>query len=231
MVQTHLVVIKEADDSISTHRLKQWLRNNPDQLPPGLHPDENTSHALRRGLKNIGWKLQFTPKEVLLIHPDDLGDTSYADSLIDKKVDEDADNNEQEIEDSGELTFGLEKDLQVALRANIQQLEDGLNIIDGGKERSTKAGRIDITSQDSQGSIVVIELKAGRATSGVVAQVLSYMRVVAEEDQKPVRGIIVAGDFNDRVILAANNGGQTRHPAKQLAGKKNGGQALLTNGG
>src|SRR5690554_2892188 len=49
-----------------------------------------------------------------------------------------------ELIEATEATFGLERDLQRALRLNIQQLELGLQIIDGGKERITEAGRIDI---------------------------------------------------------------------------------------
>ena len=44
-----------------------------------------------------------------------------------------------EIEDAIETTFGLERDLQNALRSNIQQLEEGLKIVDEGKERNVPA--------------------------------------------------------------------------------------------
>ena len=203
MVRTHLVVIKDSEGSISTYPLKQWLRENPDNLPAGMHPDDNTSHELRSGLKKTGWMLQFTPTEVLVIQPDELGDTSYADELVEEKEDQYGESIEQDLEDVGEITFGLERDLQTALRSNIEQLEPGLSIVDEGVERSTRAGRIDITSKDSQGNTVVIELKAGRASSDVIAQVLSYMSAVAESENNPVRGMIVAGDFNERVILAA----------------------------
>jgi hypothetical protein len=102
-----------------------------------------------------------------------------------------------------EVTFGLERDLQSALRANISQLEQGLTISDDGKERVTEAGRIDITAKDGAGKLVVIELKAGTASPDVIAQVLAYMGAIAESDGGDVRGIIVAGDFHKRVILAA----------------------------
>ena len=49
-------------------------------------------------------------------------------------------------EDSGDLKFGLERDLQKALRASIHQLEPGLKIVDGGTEQTVEAGRIDITA-------------------------------------------------------------------------------------
>src|SRR5262245_23875392 len=55
-----------------------------------------------------------------------------------------------ELIEAAEITFGLERDLQMALRSNIEQLEPGLEIIDGGKERITEAGRIDITARDSK---------------------------------------------------------------------------------
>jgi RecB family endonuclease NucS len=107
---------------------------------------------------------------------------------------------DEELIEAQEITFGLERDLQLALRANINQLEIGLKIIDGGNERVTEAGRIDITAEDAKGSTVVIELKAGTAKPDAVAQILAYMATVAEPSNHPVRGILVAGDFHKRVL-------------------------------
>jgi hypothetical protein len=101
-----------------------------------------------------------------------------------------------------EITFGLERDLQIALRRNIDQLEPGLKIVDGGTERTVEAGRIDITAEDGDNKLVVIELKAVVAAPESVAQILAYMASV-EEDQRLVRGILVAPDFHPRVVLAA----------------------------
>ncbi len=100
-------------------------------------------------------------------------------------------------------TFGLEKDLQAALRKHIDQLEAGLKIVDGESERSVDSGRIDILAKDSNGTFVIIELKAGTATDSVVAQILGYMGDIAEEENVAVRGIIVASDFNKRVQSAS----------------------------
>lgn len=76
-------------------------------------------------------------------------------------------------------------------------------MIDNGKERVTDAGRIDITAVDKNGQLVVIELKAGLAQPDAIAQVLAYMSSIAESDHKAVRGMLVAGDFHKRVVLAA----------------------------
>lgn len=108
-----------------------------------------------------------------------------------------------ELIEASEATFGLERDLQLALRSDIEQLEPGLHIIDDGKERVTEAGRIDITAQDAQDVIVVIELKAGTAAPEALTQLLAYMGTVGQQDQCPVRGVLIAGDFHPRVVFAA----------------------------
>src|ERR1035438_1060136 len=82
---------------------------------------------------------------------------------------------DEETADAMETTFGLERDLQLALRRNIEQLELGLKVIDGNKEKIVDSGRIDITAEDSSGTTVIIELKAGAADREAVAQILAYM--------------------------------------------------------
>ena len=107
--------------------------------------------------------------------------------------------------DEGGVTgqrMGLERDLQAALRFKIEQLDPGLTVIDDGAERSVDSGFIDITAQDSSGTTVVIELKAGVAGQRAVAQILSYMGDVGEEDGA-VRGILVAAEFDAKAKAAA----------------------------
>jgi hypothetical protein len=100
--------------------------------------------------------------------------------------------------------FGLERDMQAALRKSIGRLESGLEIIDDGVERVVDSGRIDITARDTKGRLVVIELKAGIANASAVAQLLGYMGdVSAEESDENVRGILVASDFDKRTTAAA----------------------------
>lgn len=107
-----------------------------------------------------------------------------------------------ELIEAAEATFGLERDLQLALRSNIQQLEDELVIIDNGKEYITDAGRVDILARDAKDTIVVIELKAGMAAPEALTQLLAYMGTVSKQEGKEVRGILVAGDFHPRVVYA-----------------------------
>jgi hypothetical protein len=106
-----------------------------------------------------------------------------------------------EVTDAVETTFGLERDLQKALRHNIKQLERGLKIADSGKEQKVASGFIDITAKDERGRTVIIELKAGTADRETIGQILGYIGDLSQR-KKPVRGIIVAGDFAPSTISA-----------------------------
>lgn len=108
----------------------------------------------------------------------------------------------EELIEASEAVFGLEKDLQLALRANIEQLERGLQIIDGGKELSTDVGRVDILAKDENGTMVVIELKARTAAPEALTELLAYMGAIAQKHDTPVRGILVASQFHPRLVHA-----------------------------
>ena len=110
----------------------------------------------------------------------------------------------ESIETAIEATFGLERDLQKALRANLDQMQPGLKEGDGGKEFTTPSGRIDILAVDADQTRIVIELKAGTADRDAVGQILSYIGDLQGEGKGKVRGILIAGDFTHRAVSAAN---------------------------
>ena len=108
----------------------------------------------------------------------------------------------EEAETDQGRVLGLERDLQAAMRDSIETLERGLTIIDDGIERSVSSGLIDITARAADGTVVVIELKAGTAKRDAVGQILSYMGDVAVDEGGEVRGILVAGDFDGKTRAA-----------------------------
>lgn len=111
---------------------------------------------------------------------------------------------EDTLEQKPNLPIGLKKDMQAAIRKDIHQIEKGLCITDGGRERSVDTGLIDITAKDSESTPVIIELKTGTAGQGAVAQILSYMGSVMDEDGRDdVRGILIASDFDLKARAAA----------------------------
>ena len=75
-----------------------------------------------------------------------------------------------------------------------------------GRQYETDTGRIDILaiSKDSK-TLLVIELKKGRASDVVVGQIQRYMGFVTEELAGPdqqVRGLIIALENDDRIKRA-----------------------------
>ena len=123
-------------------------------------------------------------------------------TLDDEHYDTGSEVSDEATNDKAQL-FGLERDMQRALRDRIGQLEPELEIIDDGVERHVSSGFIDITAKDAVGKIVVIELKTGTARQRSVAQILSYMGDIEEEFDAMVRGILVAADFDDKARSAA----------------------------
>lgn len=114
-----------------------------------------------------------------------------------------------EMQDSGppepeKQRLALERDMQNALRRDITALHPDLSIIDNGAEHRVASGSIDILCQDANGTLVVIELKAGVTDTRVLSQILGYMGDLMEErPDHMVRGIIVAHEFDRRTRAAS----------------------------
>lgn len=196
----HFAITPDHNNQPIKMPLKTWVRQNQTDYPQ-LDPNERTTGHIRRALIAAGWQRIASNEEVILIRPDTNNSHDYASTIVDLLDEEDI--NEQAVEELEELSFSLEKDLQSALRRNITSLQPGLTIIDNGVEKNTTAGRIDITTRDANGAIVVIELKAGKAKPDVIAQILAYITAIKNEGHANVRGVIVAQEFSDRVKLAA----------------------------
>ena len=115
------------------------------------------------------------------------------------------------IEDSS--SFALEKHLEDFLVKNWNSTDLGKDYIiyeeDGetsGQQYATDTGPIDILAiSKDQKTLLVIELKKGKASDDVVGQILRYMNyvkeVLAEPDQN-ARGIVIALDDDQKLRRA-----------------------------
>jgi hypothetical protein len=104
------------------------------------------------------------------------------------------------------VTLTVERDLEEFLCRNLTALERGLRIYKpDGRQFKTDVGFIDILAEDAHG-LVVIELKAGTADDSALGQLQGYMGDAETKTAagRPVRGIIVAGDFSPRLLAAAS---------------------------
>jgi len=115
------------------------------------------------------------------------------------------DETESEIQETIYASLSLERDLHAYFAMRVNEIENGLVLMENGVEYQTDAGRIDILARNKAGHIVVIELKAGKAKDNALGQLLGYMGCIgaASERDSKVRGILVASDFEPRVIFAA----------------------------
>lgn len=111
---------------------------------------------------------------------------------------------EESISQSIDTQVSLEKDLQQYLSTRVSELEQGLKLVEGGVEYSTEAGRIDLLAKDNEDQLVVIELKAVKGKDSALGQLLGYIGCLSKQNNN-VRGILVASDFDSRVVFAASN--------------------------
>jgi len=109
--------------------------------------------------------------------------------------------------------FYMEKQLEEFIIENWNESEFGktLDLIfeDGllmSQQYPTGIGIIDILAKDKvTGSYVVIELKRNQTSDDTVGQILRYMGWVTENlKEKSVRGIIVAGKYDEKLYYAQN---------------------------
>ena len=101
-----------------------------------------------------------------------------------------------------EFAISIERDLQLYLSNRLNDIEEGLILVE--REFKTEAGFIDILCKDKNGNYVIIETKAGRAKDAAIGQLLGYIGALkASGIEKEVRGILVASDFESRLLFAA----------------------------
>lgn len=172
--------------NIFTYTHEDEVAGRPNPLPMNMDPNKTVRSY-------VGWYKRHLSRYAGFCSGSSVPESSEANR----------DGAEEAIQDAITQTFGLERDLQNALRNNLDQLESGLEVMDGGLERKVEAGFIDILARDRKGNIVVIELKAGDSKPEAIAQILSYMASLSETEKSPVRGYLIAASHPRRVELAA----------------------------
>lgn len=113
---------------------------------------------------------------------------------------------ETEDEDTDQA-FAAETDLRDFLANNLDCVEPGLRLYRQGEQSGVEfpvdEGRIDILAVDKAGRFVVLELKLARGRNKALGQILYYMGWVDKHlDKGPCRGVIVAKEITDDLILA-----------------------------
>jgi len=121
-----------------------------------------------------------------------------------------------EVEASIEASVSLERDLHSYLASRVSEIESGLMLVENGVEYQTEAGRIDLLARDASNHLVVVELKAGKAKDNALGQLLGYIGCLSSSEGN-VRGILVASNFEPRVVFAAKGLPQVKLVRYQLS--------------
>lgn len=201
------VVLTRDDGGIEVHSMKEWLRQNPDHIPVGLHPTNSTSHQLRDGLRRKGWTVQTAQDEVRLLPPGGLASEEAIAAVLG--------NDDVSIDDAGEAeeaAFRFEVQLRDFIAQNLTAIdvqgkrlrlfvdEDGRN----GIEYPTPVGPIDILAVDSIGGLYVFELKRARSPDHTIGQLARYMGALRIKFglERSISGVIVAQEITQNLRYA-----------------------------
>lgn len=118
---------------------------------------------------------------------------------------------EEDFYPQGSSEFAYESDLRNYLAKNLSIINPGLTLYEreevNGIEFPAGGRFIDILAVDSNGDLVVIELKVSRGYDRVVGQLMRYMAWIRQNQAEPgqkVRGIIVACEISDDLLLACS---------------------------
>ena len=99
---------------------------------------------------------------------------------------------DRELHEIPSNEINLEERLEGWLESDISVLDPNLLVI-GRQVRTASAGAIDLLCLDSAGHTVIVELKRGRTSREVAAQVLDYASWVKDLSHKRITGI--AGEY------------------------------------
>ncbi|HDS1734906.1 endonuclease NucS domain-containing protein [Pseudomonas sp. BP8] len=189
------VVMVGLDGGHTLYPMKEWCRQNAGEAPP-IDPNTN-SQQLRRAFARMGWVVEETETQVLVLHP---GTPKTAIQAIEN---EDLAQEGEDTPDSDrETVFELEWQLRDFISHNIESLKvEGKPLrlyVDpqgrDGVEYPTSVGPIDILALDADDSFVIFELKRGRVADRAIGQISRYMGWIKKNlaKEKAVKGVIVA---------------------------------------
>ena len=197
-------------------RINSWFKQKYPLIKPGTisaHILKLSINAPSRIYYNVDqngrddFLYQIDSKKFRLYDPSSDPDPIYSKPKEDKITNGESKNSNEENGNE----FAYEKDLQNFLAKNLSIIEPGLTLYIEeditGIEFPVGNRFIDILATDKDNNYVVIELKVSRGYDRVVGQILRYMAWIrknhAEENQK-VRGIIIAREISDDLLLACS---------------------------
>lgn len=203
-------------DVIGRDKVNAWFKGKYPLIKPGTI----SAHLLKLSTNSpsrVHYSVDLNGKDDLLYQIDSKKFRLYdavsdPDPIYSKDDGEEEEKGQIETlkEDNGN-EFAYEKDLQNFLAKNPSSIETGLSLYMeeeiSGIEFPVGNRFIDILATDKDNNYVVIELKVSRGHAKVVGQILRYMGWIrknhAEEGQK-VRGIIIAREISEDLVLACS---------------------------
>lgn len=214
--QDHVILFEKEDGGFEFCPMASWLGASHRPAPAAPNNGADMLDDLRRALRNVGWELRLVLGRILLFKPDGRTAGGRDDAVIESISVNAGCPDPRKTPEAVRTEVGVERYVRTELRPRIFRPGPGLNTVSrggeaAGEDRAGGMRSFDVSAEDSGGPIAVIEFKVGIATSREIACVLSYMDAIAAATGKPVLGVLIAGGFHKRIVLATR-----AMPAPQL---------------
>jgi hypothetical protein len=107
------------------------------------------------------------------------------------------------LTDTGEFSLYVsEFDIKKAILTSPNLVEEGFRPISSEKELG-ESGFVDVLGEDSNGNLVVVEIKRVPAGKDAVFQLERYVKALERRVNRPIRGILVAPEIQKEAQLLA----------------------------
>jgi hypothetical protein len=200
--------LKQEVEAIQSMEIK-WTRSYTSSLRRGYIVSLFEKNGLLDKFKAEYWEFGNTKEGAAKVRfykrlREEYEDLHLGTSSLPKAVETD----EAEGQIETEKGFALESHLRDFLVKNLQCIEPGLKLYTNGAQTGVEYyiddnnGRIDILAVDSGDCLVVIELKVGKGRNRTVGQLLYYMGWVNKNLKAGCRGMIIAREIPEDLLLA-----------------------------
>ncbi|WP_322021688.1 MULTISPECIES: endonuclease NucS domain-containing protein [unclassified Burkholderia] len=202
----HVIAETQSDGSIKLTPLRAWVRAHPGRSRCDLDDPNTNTHKIRDDFRRQGWDVADLGNQVRITPPESADRVAEVLGLTDN------DETTVEDEDTKGAWFAFERELQAFVAGNLDTIDVGgkrLKLYSdergSGIEYPTGVGPIDILACDeSDGALVVFELKRATSPDRAVGQIARYMGWVRIHlaNGRPVRGVIVARQTSEYLRYA-----------------------------
>ncbi len=177
-----LVVIVKPDGAVIVHGPRGYKPQNWQPDTSAVTVEASEGELVLRAVRR-------RPREVLVLHCGRVYHVAWGTG----------------VEEASHWLYTSEREMRDAIASNPSLLMEGFRV--ARIERPVEPGFIDLYGYDSEGNLVVVELKRVKAGESAVRQLLRYVEALEKKGYRGIRPVLAAPDFTEAAVRLASQAG------------------------